>query len=408
MPTLEFFRLCVIENSLFIELQSDFEINELSESKIKMRGTFKLASAAILLLLIAYAKTEDQIDALQDLDDTIIDIDDGDLDQEQRRRHLGGPWTAIQAISILHEAIDQLRGPNRETRQRLFAPQAASLLSIITGLENPRIEDDTATDTSFDDPDWFAEEDGASSAHEHSLDTIKRIINMIDGTNGEKRRTFEGIEKLYPWMRPNYIARFRSRLDLTRIQKLREIDAATFAKFKEARSKLQPVHGRTIQRWARQHASAINLNSFKASQSWLKVFNNRHGIVSRKVTSYLGRAERDKSESIAASIVAFGLEYSPLSRRFPKNNIFNFDQTGFLQEPSNLRTLSFKGERDTNLLVNDKNKHTHSYTATPMISRSGRLFPRLMLVMQEETKFGKFGPRVSKRVRELRLRSIEI
>lgn len=58
------------------------------------------------------------------------------------------------------------------------------------------------------------------------------------------------------------------------------------------------------------------------------------------------------------------------------SKIWNYDQTGFQHEPSNLRILSFKGERDTPLMVESKNKISHYYTFQPIISRSGRLFPK--------------------------------
>lgn len=80
----------------------------------------------------------------------------------------------------------------------------------------------------------------------------------------------------------------------------------------------------------------------------------------------------------------------PENLSFDKSKIWNFDQTGFNYEPANLRTLSFKGEWDTILMINSRNKHTHSYTSQPMISRDGKLFPKLLLVTQEPDNG--FGP----------------
>lgn len=82
---------------------------------------------------------------------------------------------------------------------------------------------------------------------------------------------------------------------------------------------------------------------------------------------------------------------------FPVERIWNVDQTGFNYEPANMRTLSFKGERDINLVLDSHNKHTRSYTVMPIISRSGRLFPKVLIVTQElDNKFGPIvGPQVA-------------
>lgn len=102
------------------------------------------------------------------------------------------------------------------------------------------------------------------------------------------------------------------------------------------------------------------------------------------------RSELEKSEETALSIIAFAEEYKNESSRYENCRIWNYDQTGFAYEPSNLRTLSFKGERDTHLMIDTANRHTHSYTVQPMISRDGKLFPKLLIVTQEPSE--NFGP----------------
>jgi len=119
----------------------------------------------------------------------------------------------------------------------------------------------------------------------------------------------------------------------------------------------------------------------------------------RKVTNYIGRSERDKAHEIAASIADFRQRYRKISCLYSKEAIFNFDQTGFQYEPADLRTLSLKGERDTNLLLDSRTKHTHSYTVQPMVARDGTLFPRVLIVLSECN--GVFGPKIAEHIAEL-------
>lgn len=90
--------------------------------------------------------------------------------------------------------------------------------------------------------------------------------------------------------------------------------------------------------------------------------------------------------------------YKNSSAPFEQSAVWNFDQTGFNYEPANLRTLSFKGERDTNILLDSRNKNTHSYTVQPMLSRDGRLFGKFLIVLQERE--GSFGPKIATQVAE--------
>lgn len=124
--------------------------------------------------------------------------------------------------------------------------------------------------------------------------------------------------------------------------------------------------------------------------------------MSRKVTVYTSRTEQDNQQQIAESIVNFTQAYVRESIPFAKTHIWNFDQTGFAYEPSNLRTLSFRGERDTCLLIDSRNKHTHSYTVQPMIARNGHLFPKVLIVTQELND--DFGPILAPKMRELERR----
>lgn len=76
--------------------------------------------------------------------------------------------------------------------------------------------------------------------------------------------------------------------------------------------------------------------------------------------------------------------------------IWNFDQSLFEYEISSDRTLSWRGERDTVIQVDQANKATHSFTIQPLVSRYGRTIGKLLACSQE--RGGNFGPRVNRSV----------
>lgn len=329
-------------------------------------------------------------------DETLFRYTDEELEQEIRRRWFGGPWQPEQAVSMLNLAVDIATKPNRPTRTRKFDREAKQLLQILTDEEDPFVE----PMTDVDDDDYLDDPLVVGSGYSPKLKTIQMIVDMHDGSNGQRRRSAESIEKLYSWYRPNMLPRFKKRLQGgSRPEKLSTLRDSVLKLFKDARDKRQPVHGRMIQKWARQQAALIGLEDFSASDSWLTKFKRRHGIVSRKVTIYTSRSEQENQQSISDSIKNFSIAYREASIPFDQAYIWNFDQTGFNYEPSNLRTLSFRGERDTALEINSRNKHTHSYSLQPMISRDGKLFPKLLIVTQETDNH--FGPKVGPKVKEL-------
>ena len=135
---------------------------------------------------------------------SIIDLDDADLEGEVRRRNLGGPWEPEEAMAILNTAIDQISRYN-SSRARRFTNEAKFILTLLTAQEEPLVEAQIEVDY---DPDFIEDEEGVATGHTPSASTVRKILNMIDGTEGQKRRSVESVEKLYPWFHRNYVARF--------------------------------------------------------------------------------------------------------------------------------------------------------------------------------------------------------
>ena len=117
------------------------------------------------------------------------------------------------------------------------------------------------------DPNYIDEDFIVGNGHVVSTTVMQKILDMHDGVNGQKKRTHDGLEKLYSWYKPYMIPRFRKRIQEggTRLSKLKALDNIVYKMFQDARNKRQPVHGRMLQRWARQNANECGLDDFNAS-----------------------------------------------------------------------------------------------------------------------------------------------
>ena len=135
------------------------------------------------------------------------------------------------------------------------------------------------------DNDWFEDPIVVGEGHVVIQQTMQRIVEMADGSNGQRRRSHDSIERLYPWYRQYMLARFREQLSDggSRLSKFRALDAAVLRIFSQASDRGQPVHGRMVQRWARQAANQTGLDDFIASDSWLYRFKRRNGVVAGKL-----------------------------------------------------------------------------------------------------------------------------
>jgi hypothetical protein len=86
----------------------------------------------------------------------------------------------------------------------------------------------------------------------------------------------------------------------------------------------------------------------------------------------------------------------PLISKYSTNEILNSDHCSFQQEYVSPRTLSFTGERTTEIAVKKKYNTTHSYTIQPVTLANGHLLEKYLLILQE--KENQFGERVEKKL----------
>ena len=68
----------------------------------------------------------------------------------------------------------------------------------------------------------------------------------------------------------------------------------------------------------------------------------------------------------------------------PGLELINADQSGFLMELHGARSLAFSGEKTVERKSQTASALTHSYTVLPMIYYSGKLAPKLFVVLKEK------------------------
>lgn len=255
----------------------------------------------------------------------------------------------------------------------------------------------TCRDNQPNDPD-FIPDTSRETTEPMSLAAMKTVLRL------KEKLTHAALKKLYPRYRPGNIKWYEECVAAGGpIQaKIKRVNDGVLEKIKAERDADRFVDGRMIRRWGLEIADEVNLprTYFKASHTWLYKLKKKGRIGSRRVTEYVTRSDANSQDVIDERIDGFLSAYERLSPRYPRRLIINTDQTGFNYEITHKRTLTYIGERDVRLRIDQKNKMTHSYTAQPTITREGRTFGKLFLVMQEAQR-GTFGPIVERRVRQL-------
>lgn len=131
---------------------------------------------------------------------SLEDFDDKEIEDELRRRWLGGPWSPDEASTILNSAIDVLFNKNQPNRPRKFQAEAKHIIELLTADPESQVEDDTPR-IATNDMDYYDDQVMIGSGHHVSSKTMRTILDMYEGTNGQKKRGTDSIEKLYSWFR---------------------------------------------------------------------------------------------------------------------------------------------------------------------------------------------------------------
>lgn len=179
----------------------------------------------------------------------------------------------------------------------------------------------------------------------------------------------------------------------TKTDKLYRVAQYTLDNLKEAIDSKITVHDIDVRRWALQKKHELNMTWFKAGRWWVWQFKKTHNIVSRKITKFVSVSSIHEGTDLEEQCESFLNSVKPRILRYGVSNVYNSDQSGFNLEMHSGRTLTYRGSKTVESVVQSVSSTTHSYTIQPTISADGKLLSPLFLVLKEQT--GEFGPRVS-------------
>lgn len=308
------------------------------------------------------------------------------------------------AIRTLEIALEFLKKSSRQNRRAsIHDDRATRLIELMTGSSG-------VTAQTFAQPAEtpevdYCEIDVGPKRRAVSASTMRNILAMVDA-----KKSVRTIQAKYAWYRPVHATRLRACLEAgtTHGSLTADINNHTLAMIRHHRSNHRAIRGWMIQNWAMARARQIGAYSFTASPSWLYYFQKRNRIVSRHVTDRTGRAQQRNENRTRESMLDFREAFALARQNYSDSLIWNFDQSPNQYEFSVDRTLSFEGERDTIVGVDQASKVSHTYTIQPIVSRDGRAIGKLLICLQEPG--GTFGPRVSQEVEnmEVKYRNIAV
>jgi hypothetical protein len=103
------------------------------------------------------------------------------------------------------------------------------------------------------------------------------------------------------------------------------------------------------------------------------------------VTKYVSSKDNAAFDETVRSAHLFQKQTVAVIPTYNPDYVINTDQTGCEYRIKIRRTLSSEGEKTTQVLVQDLNKITHSYTAQYDITASRKLLPRVFICLQERS-----------------------
>ena len=148
---------------------------------------------------------------------------------------------------------------------------------------------------------------------------------------------------------------------------------------KEARSKYKRIVSYScLREKAQEIANDLNILEFKGSNNWINKFMERNGFSSRKITSFGQEDNRDPS--IIKSIVNEYLETLASKRAclLEGEEVYNMDETPVHIDMMSTRTISFKGEKNTEVHTTGNQKTRMTVVLT--VNSAGKMLKGLVIV----------------------------
>lgn len=232
---------------------------------------------------------------------------------------------------------------------------------------------------------------------EVSFEYKKNAVRFWTGCNRKKLRKFQQVKNKYPRViSESQLYRWKEHVAKggTYVEIIKNICDFTLNQCKSAIESGYIFHDIDIRRWGLRGKLELGYNdlNFKASRKWVSNFKTAHRIVSRKINKFVTKKTLEQADNLKLSAEEFVQNVTQQIPIYGLENIYNTDESGFQLEMHSGRTLTTAGVKQVQCVVNSLSATTHSYTVQPVISANGRLFPKLFIVLKEQS--GGFGPYV--------------
>ncbi|CAF3519901.1 unnamed protein product [Rotaria sp. Silwood1] len=248
---------------------------------------------------------------------------------------------------------------------------------------------------SDDEMDDYNENEHSDLRNRFTLDEMEKIIEWVDQHPNARFATLS--HRFKKVKHRNSITRFREYIENngTRIEKLKQIKEFMLNEFYLQRTiEKAAVHDTDLELYAIQKARELNWDTFKASKQFLNTFKKENRISSRRYDKIITRTISNSKICSLDDAQNWIESKRTIISKYTTHQILNSDHCSFQQEYVSPRTLSFSGERRTEVVVKKKHHLTHSYTVQRVTSADGCLLGKFFLILQE--KGNEFGKTVQK------------
>lgn len=323
------------------------------------------------------------------------------------------PLNVIQLLTAVFSAMHIPDSPVNNQEIQLAKGMETILKDVMFNYLNTEFTEDNGLDFQGQFKDWYyieVEEDPdwtpprkrkscISDDEEVSFEYKKNAVKYWTGCGKKKLRTLQQVQnKFRRVISLQQLHRWKQQVEEggTRAEKIKNICEFVLKQCKNAMESGYVFHDIDIRRWGLQAKYELCYDefNFKASDHWVLNFKRAHRIVSRKVTKFVSRKTFEEVAKLRGDANKFVDDITKLLPAYGLQNTYNSDQSGFQLEMHSGRTLATAGMRKVECVVKSLSSTTHSYIVQPIISGDGRLLPRMLLVLKEQS--GGFGPVVQR------------